>query len=89
MLRIYPQTTQNNPTMKKFTQSLFAVALLFAGSTAFAQTAVGGEIMYPAKNIVENAVNSKDHTILVAAVKTAGLVETLNCWSFYGIRSCE
>lgn len=38
---------------------------------------VGGAEMYPTKNIVENAVNSKDHTTLVAAVKAAGLVETL------------
>lgn len=38
---------------------------------------VGGEAMYPKKNIVENAVNSKDHTTLVAAVKAAGLVSTL------------
>ena len=38
---------------------------------------VGGAEMYPSKNIVENAVNSKDHTTLVAAVKSAGLVETL------------
>ena len=38
---------------------------------------VGGAEMYPSKNIVENAVNSKDHTTLVAAVKAAGLVETL------------
>lgn len=38
---------------------------------------VGGAKMYPSKNIVENAVNSKDHTTLVAAVKAAGLVETL------------
>ena len=38
---------------------------------------VGGAAMYPTKNIVENAVNSKDHTTLVAAVKAAGLVETL------------
>jgi uncharacterized surface protein with fasciclin (FAS1) repeats len=38
---------------------------------------VGGEAMYPMKNIVENAVNSKDHTTLVAAVQVAGLVETL------------
>ncbi|MBL7926169.1 MAG: fasciclin domain-containing protein [Bacteroidia bacterium] len=38
---------------------------------------VGGELMYAKKNIVENAVNSKDHTTLVAAVKAAGLVETL------------
>ena len=38
---------------------------------------VGGAKMYPTKNIVENAMNSKDHTTLVAAVKAAGLVETL------------
>ena len=38
---------------------------------------VGGAAMYPAKNIVENAVNSKDHTTFVAAVKAAGLVPTL------------
>jgi len=38
---------------------------------------VGGAPMYPSRNIVENAVNSKDHTTLVAAVKAAGLVETL------------
>jgi uncharacterized surface protein with fasciclin (FAS1) repeats len=38
---------------------------------------VGGAAMYPSKNIVENAVNSKDHTTLVAAVKAAGLVDTL------------
>jgi uncharacterized surface protein with fasciclin (FAS1) repeats len=39
---------------------------------------VGGAEMFPSKNIVENAVNSKDHTTLVAAVKAAGLVETLS-----------
>lgn len=38
---------------------------------------VGGEDMFPAKDIIQNAVNSKDHTTLVAAVKAAGLVETL------------
>jgi uncharacterized surface protein with fasciclin (FAS1) repeats len=38
---------------------------------------VGGKEMYPSKNIIENAVNSADHTTLVAAVKAAGLVETL------------
>ena len=38
---------------------------------------VGGAAMFPSKNIIENAVNSKDHTTLVAAVKAAGLVETL------------
>jgi uncharacterized surface protein with fasciclin (FAS1) repeats len=53
--------------------------LLFSGLTSFAQNtvSVGGEEMYPKKDIVDNAVNSKDHTTLVAAVKAAGLVETL------------
>jgi len=52
--------------------------LLYAGATfAQADPVVGGAPMYPTKNIVENAVNSKDHTTLVAAVKAAGLVETL------------
>lgn len=59
--------------------SIVALSLmLFAGTSLFAQTKmVGGAEMYPTKNIVENAVNSKDHTTLVAAVKAAGLVETL------------
>lgn len=53
-------------------------ALVF-GATSFAQKSVmvGGAAMYPSKNIIENAVNSKEHTTLVAAVKAAGLVETL------------
>ena len=63
---------------------LFAV-MLFASlliHPSFAQTMektvdVGGAPMYPSKNIIENAMNSKDHTTLVAAVKAAGLVETL------------
>jgi uncharacterized surface protein with fasciclin (FAS1) repeats len=56
------------------------VAVLF-GQQTFAQektVMVGGAAMYPSKNIIENAVNSKDHTTLVAAVKAAGLVETLS-----------
>ena len=57
------------------------VAILVVGTSAFAQkektVTVGGAPMYPSKNIIENAVNSKDHTTLVAAVKAAGLVETL------------
>jgi uncharacterized surface protein with fasciclin (FAS1) repeats len=69
--------------MKLSFASLALVALLGAGTiqSASAQKAktvmVGGAPMYPTKNIVENAVNSKDHTTLVAAVKAAGLVETL------------
>jgi uncharacterized surface protein with fasciclin (FAS1) repeats len=56
-----------------------AVLTLAFGFTSFAQKTVmvGGAAMYPNKNIIENAVNSKDHTTLVAAVKAAGLVETL------------
>ena len=67
-------------TRKILSAVLFAMAITF-GTTAFAQkektVTVGGAPMYPSKNIVENAVNSKDHTTLVAAVKAAGLVETL------------
>lgn len=68
------------------TNQFFAMAILGFGlsftTTSFAQmkektVKVGGAPMYPSKNIVENAVNSKDHTTLVAAVKTAGLVDIL------------
>jgi uncharacterized surface protein with fasciclin (FAS1) repeats len=55
-------------------------AMMFVGLsfTSYAQTVtVGSEAMYPAKNIIENAVNSKAHTTLVAAVKAADLVATL------------
>jgi len=65
--------------MKKFfALSLFALVTALS-SKAFAQkpVTVGGAPMYANKNIVENAVNSKDHTTLVEAVKAAGLVETL------------
>lgn len=58
---------------------LLLVAALFT-ITTYAQektVTVGGAPMYPSRNIVENAINSKDHTTLVAAVKAAGLVETL------------
>ena len=58
---------------------LFALICVFAG-LATGQTKdpmVGGHEMFPSKNIVENAVNSDDHTTLVSAVKAAGLVDTL------------
>ena len=70
----------------KITTTALALTMTLAiGNTANAQkmakkektVMVGGAPMYPSKNIVENAVNSKDHTTLVAAVKAAGLVETL------------
>lgn len=54
-----------------------AVAFGFLSLAASADVIVGGSAMFPQKNIVENAVNSKDHTTLVAAVKAAGLVDTL------------
>ena len=67
-------------TRNFLTTAFFALTLL-ATTSIFAQkektVTVGGSPMYPSKNIIENAVNSKDHTTLVAAVKAAGLVETL------------
>jgi uncharacterized surface protein with fasciclin (FAS1) repeats len=64
---------------KSFMAASLALALGFTTLSAVAQKdpMVGGAPMYPTKNIVENAVNSKDHTTLVAAVKAAGLVDTL------------
>ena len=59
--------------------ALIAAALAIAAVPASAKNPmVGGAAMYPTKNIVQNAVNSRDHTTLVAAVKAAGLVETLS-----------
>jgi uncharacterized surface protein with fasciclin (FAS1) repeats len=49
-----------------------------AGASAETSVMVGGAAMYPSRNIIENAVNSRDHTTLVAAVKAAGLVDTLS-----------
>lgn len=69
--------------MRKYAPTLAALAFsLAAGAPLHAQqmdhmTMVGGQMMSPRKTIVDNAVNSADHTTLVAAVKAAGLVETL------------
>lgn len=67
--------------MNKLFKMAFAAFVFLSANTAFAQmektVEVGGAPMYPFKNIVENAVNSADHTTLVAAVQAAGLVETL------------
>ncbi len=71
--------------MKKLRMAGLALAAVLSMQFSYAQNApmkektveVGGAPMYPSKNIVENAVNSADHTTLVAAVKAAGLVETL------------
>jgi uncharacterized surface protein with fasciclin (FAS1) repeats len=65
--------------MKKILFSAIAVVAMAFSSSVYAQKnpMVGGAAMYANKDIVDNAVNSKDHTTLVAAVKAAGLVETL------------
>lgn len=65
--------------MKQFKFLLTGLIALCATVSSYAQApvTVGGALMYPTKNIIENAMNSKDHTTLVAAVKAAGLVETL------------
>ncbi len=77
MLRISFQNQHKN--MKRI--FLFAVVVVAMAFSTQAQAQknpmVGGAAMYPTKDIVDNAVNSKDHTTLVAAVKAAGLVETL------------
>ena len=62
--------------------AMFAVAAAMTPAPVLAQMSektvtVGGAPMYPSRNIIQNAVNSKDHTTLVAAVKAAGLVDTL------------
>jgi uncharacterized surface protein with fasciclin (FAS1) repeats len=66
--------------MRKFATTFFAGAVAFsalAGVAYAKDPMVGGAPMYASKNIIQNAVNSKDHTTLVAAVKAAGLVKTL------------
>src|SRR6202050_1095607 len=67
--------------MNKRNMFAVAAALMFGVSALHAsakkEPMVGGAAMYPTKNIVQNAMNSQDHTTLVAAVKAAGLVDTL------------
>ncbi len=63
--------------LSKLSASLAALIMVAGGGAALANPMVGGAAMYESKNIVENAVNSKDHTTLVAAVQAAGLVDTL------------
>ena len=70
--------------MKQIKFIMLAIITGLTFNSSFAQkmmnektVEVGGAAMYPSRNIVDNAVNSKDHTTLVAAVKAAGLVETL------------
>ena len=61
----------------KLSTATAIVALALVGTAFAADPMVGGAAMYPSKNIIQNAVNSKDHTTLVAAVKAGGLVDTL------------
>jgi uncharacterized surface protein with fasciclin (FAS1) repeats len=77
--------THQGEIMKKYLLSIFAIVMAVGVGSASAQMMasgdnpmVGGAAMYKTKNIVENAVNSADHTTLVAAVKAAGLVDTLS-----------
>jgi uncharacterized surface protein with fasciclin (FAS1) repeats len=64
-------------TVKWFAGSALVVASLAVAGAQERMVMVGGESMLPSKTIVANAMNSKDHTTLVAAVKAAGLVDTL------------
>src|SRR6202007_3026666 len=63
--------------MKKIAQLCVITLVAAFGIMAATNPMVGGHEMFPTKNIVQNALNSDDHTTLVAAVKAAGLVETL------------
>ena len=62
---------------RKFASVSMAVMLSIGAASSFAQVMVGGAPMLASKDIIDNAVNSRDHTTLVAAVKAAGLVDTL------------
>jgi uncharacterized surface protein with fasciclin (FAS1) repeats len=78
---VYHLKTIASSTVFRATALAFAVTLgAIAATPSFAEktVTVGGAPMFPSKNIIENAVNSKDHTTLVAAVKAAGLVDTLS-----------
>lgn len=63
--------------MKSITRTVLLCSALAFTSAHAADVMVGGQAMMPSKNIIQNAVNSADHTTLVAAVKAAGLVDTL------------
>ena len=74
---------------------LSIIALAVAAMAGSKNPVVGGQEMYPTKDIIDNAVNSADHTTLVAAVKAAGLVDTLKgcrspyCFCFYECSVCQ
>jgi len=73
---------KHNKGMRRMDRNIRIMAVALAltvplSAPVFAQVMVGGAPMYANKDIIDNAVNSKDHTTLVAAVKAAGLVDTL------------
>ena len=68
----------NNSVLAAMVVAALGVSAVAPAALAEATKMVGGAAMYPSKTIVANAMNSKDHTTLVAAVKAAGLVETLS-----------
>ena len=74
---------------KAIAAAVFLAGACISGAASAEMTKmVGGAAMYPSKNIIQNAVNSKDNTTLVAAVKAAGLVETLKgAWTLHGLRA--
>jgi uncharacterized surface protein with fasciclin (FAS1) repeats len=85
LMRREQHMEQSHMKLSTLPTAVAVAALVFAAVAATPTRAqmkeqtvtVGGAPMYPSKNIIQNAVNSKDHTTLVAAVKAAGLVETL------------
>ena len=74
---------------KAIAAAVFLAGACISGAASAEMTKmVGGAAMYPSKNIIQNALNSKDNTTLVAAVKAAGLVETLKgAWTLHGLRA--
>ena len=76
---VHNKNIQNMKTQKFLSAAFLGIALSFSiSSNAQKSVIVGGAPMYPTKNIIENAVNSKDHTTLVAAVKAGDLVSVLS-----------
>src|ERR1700724_671253 len=77
MLQVKTKMEERTNNMKKFAQMCVITLVTASAILAASNPMVGGHEMFATKNIVQNAVNSKDHTTLVAAVKAAGLVDTL------------
>jgi uncharacterized surface protein with fasciclin (FAS1) repeats len=75
--RTKPKSKARTKEMKKIAQMCLLTLVAASSMLAANHPRVGGHEMFPSKNIVQNALNSDDHTTLVAAVKAAGLVDTL------------